>query len=145
MVTRFEYGKSPIISLFWCCPTSVSLCIWFFFKWFVFWISGLKVSQLMETTRRLEARIKFNQKLQWITVLVFLLLSIAIVYILKIEINNSVSSGSEYCSSRSKHYWHPELHTLLCILNLRLSGTKNKQKTPTIRTGKGKIMHLEFK
>lgn len=63
-----------------------------------------KVSQLMETTRRLEARIKFNQKLQWITVLVFLLLSIAIVYILKIEINNSVSSGSEYCSSRSKHY-----------------------------------------
>lgn len=55
----------------------------------------------MDTTRRLESRIKFNQKLQWITVFVFLLLSIAIVYILKIEINNN---SSEYCMKSSRGY-----------------------------------------
>ncbi|XP_031618036.1 motile sperm domain-containing protein 2-like [Contarinia nasturtii] len=59
------------------------------------------VSQLVETTRRLETRIKFNQKLQWITVFVFLLLSIAIVYILKIEINNN---SSEYCMKSTRGY-----------------------------------------
>lgn len=52
------------------------------------------VSQLNDTVHRLESQVKFNQTLQWITIFVFLLLSIAIVYILKIEIQNS---NSLYC------------------------------------------------
>lgn len=67
----------------------------------------VKVSQLMDTTKRLEARVKFNQKLQWFTVLVFLLLSIAIVYILKLEINNN---SSEHCTSRSKVHHYSTMH-----------------------------------
>lgn len=52
------------------------------------------VSQLNNTTLRLESEIKFNQTLQWISLVLILLLSIAIVYILKIEIKNT---ASEYC------------------------------------------------
>lgn len=61
---------------------------------------SVQISQLVETTRRLESRVKFNQKLQWITVFVFLLLSIAIVYILKIEIHQN---SPEYCLKPTRH------------------------------------------
>lgn len=64
-------------------------------------LHSFQLSQLVDTTRRLENRIKFNQKLQWITVFVFLLLSIAIVYILKIEIHNN---SSEYCSKPTRNF-----------------------------------------
>lgn len=47
------------------------------------------IAQLTDTTMRLERQIKFNQTLQWITIIVYLFLAIAIVYILKIEIRNS--------------------------------------------------------
>lgn len=47
------------------------------------------VSQLNDTTHRMEATIKFNQTLQWISIGLLLVLSIAIVYILKVEIKNS--------------------------------------------------------
>lgn len=56
------------------------------------------LSQLSDTTARLENQMKFNQTLQWITLGVFLLLSIAVVYILKIEIKNS---SSEHCIRRN--------------------------------------------
>lgn len=52
------------------------------------------VSQLSDTTHRLESHVKFNQTLQWISLGLFLLLSIVIVYILKAEIKNS---ASQYC------------------------------------------------
>lgn len=49
------------------------------------------VAQLNETTQRLETQAKHNQRTQIISIVMFLLLSIAIVYILKAEIKNSVS------------------------------------------------------
>lgn len=49
------------------------------------------MAQLNETTQRLETQAKHNQRTQIISIFVFLLLSIAIVYILKAEIKNSVS------------------------------------------------------
>ncbi|XP_053690288.1 motile sperm domain-containing protein 2-like [Sabethes cyaneus] len=52
------------------------------------------VSQLNDTTHRLESQVKFNQTLQWISLVLILLLSIVIVYILKAEIKNATS---EYC------------------------------------------------
>ncbi|XP_058458227.1 motile sperm domain-containing protein 2-like [Malaya genurostris] len=52
------------------------------------------VSQLRDSNQRLESQVKFNQTLQWISLALFLLLSVAIVYILKIEIKNSTS---QYC------------------------------------------------
>ncbi|XP_055529047.1 motile sperm domain-containing protein 2-like [Wyeomyia smithii] len=52
------------------------------------------VSQLNDATHRLESQVKFNQTLQWISLVLFLLLSVAIVYILKAEIKNT---ASEYC------------------------------------------------
>lgn len=55
-----------------------------------------KVTQLVTTTNRLESQIKFNQTLQWVTLVVILLLSVAIVYILKMEIKNA---NGEYCTS----------------------------------------------
>lgn len=48
------------------------------------------MAQLNETTQRLETQAKHNQRTQIISIFVFLLLSIAIVYILKAEIKNSV-------------------------------------------------------
>lgn len=52
------------------------------------------VSQLNDSNHRLEAQFKYNQMIQWITVGLFLVLSIAIVYILKAEIKNS---AAQYC------------------------------------------------
>uniref|UniRef100_U5EYC4 Putative phosphatidylinositol transfer protein pdr16 n=1 Tax=Corethrella appendiculata TaxID=1370023 RepID=U5EYC4_9DIPT len=52
------------------------------------------VTRLNDTIQRLETRIKFNQTLQWITIAIFLLISIAMIYILKLEINNN---NSQYC------------------------------------------------
>lgn len=52
------------------------------------------LSQLADTTHRLESQVKFNQTLQWITIGVCLLFSIAIVYILKIDIKDS---STQYC------------------------------------------------
>jgi hypothetical protein len=52
------------------------------------------ISQLNDTVHRLEQQVKFNQTLQWISIFLFFLLSIAIVYILKSEIQNS---NSQYC------------------------------------------------
>ncbi|XP_055622964.1 motile sperm domain-containing protein 2-like [Toxorhynchites rutilus septentrionalis] len=46
------------------------------------------ISQLGDTTHRLEAQVKFNQNLQWISLLLVVLLSVATVYILKAEIKN---------------------------------------------------------
>lgn len=54
------------------------------------------LSQLTETTSRLENQIKFSQSLQWITLTVFMLLSMAVVYILKQEINQSGACHSEF-------------------------------------------------
>lgn len=59
-----------------------------------------QVTQLVATTNRLESQIKFNQTLQWVTLIVFVLLSVAIVYILKIEIKNS---NGEYCTSMHRN------------------------------------------
>lgn len=44
------------------------------------------MSILTDKISRLEARCKFQNTLQWITLIVFILLSVAIVYILKNEI-----------------------------------------------------------
>lgn len=52
------------------------------------------VTQLNDSNLRLEAQFKHNQMIQWITVGLFLVLSIAIVYILKAEIKNS---AAQYC------------------------------------------------
>lgn len=56
-----------------------------------------QIAQLADSTVRLEAQVKFGQTLQWITMLVFLCLAIAIVYILKMEIK---SSAVDYCINR---------------------------------------------
>ncbi|KAJ6642474.1 Motile sperm domain-containing protein 2 [Pseudolycoriella hygida] len=58
------------------------------------------VSQLVTTTNRLESQIKFNQTLQWVTLVVVILLSVAVVYILKMEIKNS---NGEYCTSMHRN------------------------------------------
>ncbi|XP_058829767.1 motile sperm domain-containing protein 2-like isoform X2 [Topomyia yanbarensis] len=52
------------------------------------------VTQLRDSTQRLESQVKFNQTLQWISLALFLVLSVAIVYILKVEIKNS---ASQFC------------------------------------------------
>ncbi|KFB50757.1 AGAP005556-PA-like protein [Anopheles sinensis] len=54
------------------------------------------IAHLNDTTHRLEAQVKRNHKLQWITCILFVLLSVAIVYILKVEIK---SNASQYCST----------------------------------------------
>jgi hypothetical protein len=53
------------------------------------------LNQLKDTTQRLEAQVRHNQTLQYITMGVFLLLAIVMVYILKGEIKSS-SQGSCY-------------------------------------------------
>lgn len=52
------------------------------------------VSQLRETVNQLNNQVKNQQSLQWITIFVFVMISIAMVYILKMEIQNS---NSQYC------------------------------------------------
>ena len=54
------------------------------------------LNQLKDTTYRLESQVKHNQTLQYITMGIFLILAIAIVYILKIEIKNSSSQSTCY-------------------------------------------------
>lgn len=50
------------------------------------------IAQLSDANHRLESQLKFNQTLQWITLALFVVLSIVIVYILKAEIKNSVTA-----------------------------------------------------
>ncbi|KAL7049544.1 hypothetical protein ACKWTF_003748 [Chironomus riparius] len=52
------------------------------------------VNQLSENVHNMQQQIKTMQSLQWITIFVFIMLSISIVYILKMEIQNS---NSQYC------------------------------------------------
>lgn len=52
------------------------------------------INQLSETVSHLNQQVKSQQSLQWITIFVFIMISIAIVYILKQEIQNS---NSQYC------------------------------------------------
>lgn len=52
------------------------------------------IGQLNETVHQLNNQIKTQQSLQWITIFVFVMISIAMVYILKMEIQNS---NSQYC------------------------------------------------
>jgi hypothetical protein len=52
------------------------------------------VNQLNETVRHLNNQVRTQQSLQWITIFVFVMISIAMVYILKMEIQNS---NSQYC------------------------------------------------
>ncbi|XP_049293664.1 motile sperm domain-containing protein 2-like isoform X1 [Anopheles funestus] len=59
------------------------------------------ISHLNDTTHRLEVQVKRNHRFQWITCVLFVLLAIAIVYILKIEIK---SNASEYCSVSERHH-----------------------------------------
>uniref|UniRef100_A0AAG5D9E4 MSP domain-containing protein n=1 Tax=Anopheles atroparvus TaxID=41427 RepID=A0AAG5D9E4_ANOAO len=59
------------------------------------------IAHLNDTTHRLEAQVKRNHKLQWITCILFVLLSVAIVYILKVEIK---SNASQYCSTIEGHH-----------------------------------------
>lgn len=47
-----------------------------------------------DTLYRLEGQTRWTQTIQWVTCLLFIILSMAIIYILKIEINNS---SYEYC------------------------------------------------
>jgi hypothetical protein len=56
------------------------------------------ITNLTESTRRLETQLKFNQTLQTISIGLFLLMSIVIIYILKSEIK---SSASEYCMNNN--------------------------------------------
>ncbi|XP_063700496.1 motile sperm domain-containing protein 2-like [Culicoides brevitarsis] len=49
---------------------------------------------ITETLHRLEGQTRWTQTMQWVCCLLFIVLSIAIIYILKIEINNS---SYEYC------------------------------------------------
>lgn len=51
------------------------------------------ISQLSDANHRLESQLKFQQTLQWITLALFVVLSIAIVYILKAEIKSSVATN----------------------------------------------------
>lgn len=50
------------------------------------------IAQLGDANHRLESQLKFQQTLQWITLALFVVLSVAIVYILKAEIKNSVAT-----------------------------------------------------
>uniref|UniRef100_A0A1Q3G2D9 Putative conserved plasma membrane protein n=1 Tax=Culex tarsalis TaxID=7177 RepID=A0A1Q3G2D9_CULTA len=50
------------------------------------------IAQLSDANHRLESQLKFQQTLQWITLALFVVLSVAIVYILKAEIKNSVAT-----------------------------------------------------
>uniref|UniRef100_A0A182LVN4 MSP domain-containing protein n=1 Tax=Anopheles culicifacies TaxID=139723 RepID=A0A182LVN4_9DIPT len=59
------------------------------------------ISHLNDTTHRLEVQAKRNHRFQWITCVLFVLLAIAIVYILKIEIK---SNASEYCSGSERRH-----------------------------------------
>ncbi|XP_035913828.1 motile sperm domain-containing protein 2-like [Anopheles stephensi] len=59
------------------------------------------ITHLRDTTYRLEMQVKRNHRFQWITCVLFILLAIAIVYILKIEIK---SNASEMCSSSERHH-----------------------------------------
>lgn len=52
------------------------------------------ISQLNENVNQLSQQTKSLQSLQWITIFLFIMFSIAIVYILKMEIQNS---NSQYC------------------------------------------------
>lgn len=52
------------------------------------------INQLSETVNHLNQQVKTQQSLQWITIFLFVMISIAIVYILKMEIQNS---NSQYC------------------------------------------------
>lgn len=52
------------------------------------------IGQLNETVHQLNNQIRTQQSLQWITIFVFVMISIAMVYILKMEIQNS---NSQYC------------------------------------------------
>lgn len=54
------------------------------------------VSILSDKISRLEARSKFQNTLQWITLIVFILLSVAIVYILK----NEIQTLNGHCPKR---------------------------------------------
>lgn len=56
--------------------------------------------QLVNSTNRLESQMKFQQTLQWFTLVVIVLLSVAIVYILKMEIKNA---NGEYCTSMHRN------------------------------------------
>lgn len=56
-----------------------------------------QVAQLLDSTARLESQAKFTQTLQWISMLLFLFLAIAIVYILKMEIKHA---SVDYCLKR---------------------------------------------
>jgi hypothetical protein len=52
------------------------------------------INQLSETVIHLNQQVRTQQSLQWITIFLFVMISIAIVYILKMEIQNS---NSQYC------------------------------------------------
>jgi hypothetical protein len=52
------------------------------------------INQLNETVIHLNQQVRTQQSLQWITIFLFVMISIAIVYILKMEIQNS---NSQYC------------------------------------------------
>ncbi|XP_063702878.1 motile sperm domain-containing protein 2-like [Culicoides brevitarsis] len=49
---------------------------------------------ITETLHRLEGQTRWTQTMQWVSCLLFIVLSVAIIYILKIEINNN---SYEYC------------------------------------------------
>lgn len=51
---------------------------------------------LSDQVQRLERQIRFSQTLQYVTILLFFVLSLAIVYLLKMEIKQN---SAEYCSS----------------------------------------------
>lgn len=52
------------------------------------------INQLSETVHHLNQQVKSQQSLQWITIFVFVMISVAIVYILKIEIQQQ---NAQYC------------------------------------------------
>ncbi|XP_053672555.1 motile sperm domain-containing protein 2-like [Anopheles nili] len=59
------------------------------------------IAHLNETTHRLETQTKRNHRFQWVTCVLFILLAVAIVYILKVEIQ---SNASQYCSTNGGHH-----------------------------------------
>ncbi|XP_058054083.1 motile sperm domain-containing protein 2-like [Anopheles bellator] len=59
------------------------------------------ISHLSEATHRLEGQVRFNQKLQWIILFMFLLLSVAIAYILKVEVK--ANAAAAHCDSMEHH------------------------------------------
>jgi hypothetical protein len=52
------------------------------------------INQLSDTVHHLNQQVKGQQSLQWITILLFIFISVVIVYILKMEIQ---SANSQYC------------------------------------------------